>query len=93
MNAQIGLCSPGEIGADVCHLNLHKTFCIPHGGGGPGVGPICVKSHLAPFLPGSPAPSNVEGVGATAVSSAEYGSASINLISWAYNTLMGKYLL
>ncbi|KAI0440146.1 glycine dehydrogenase [Xylaria telfairii] len=95
MNAQIGLCSPGEIGADVCHLNLHKTFCIPHGGGGPGVGPICVKSHLAPFLPGSPAPSNVEGVGATgpvstkAVSSAEYGSASINLISWAYNTLMG----
>ncbi|KAI0458175.1 glycine dehydrogenase [Xylaria acuta] len=95
MNAQIGLCSPGEIGADVCHLNLHKTFCIPHGGGGPGVGPICVKSHLAPFLPGSPAPSNVEGAGAAgavstrAVSSAEYGSASINLISWAYNTLMG----
>ncbi|KAI0118274.1 glycine dehydrogenase [Nemania sp. FL0031] len=95
MNAQIGLCSPGEIGADVCHLNLHKTFCIPHGGGGPGVGPICVKSHLAPFLPGSPAPLNVEGdniespIGATAVSSAEFGSASINLISWAYNTLMG----
>ena len=54
MNAQIGLCSPGEIGADVCHLNLHKTFCIPHGGGGPGVGPIGVKSHLAPFLPGHP---------------------------------------
>ncbi|GAP86718.1 putative glycine dehydrogenase [Rosellinia necatrix] len=95
MNAQIGLCSPGEIGADVCHLNLHKTFCIPHGGGGPGVGPICVKSHLAPFLPGSPAPLNAEGGGfegsvkGTAVSSAEYGSASINLISWAYNTLMG----
>lgn len=95
MNAQIGLCSPGEIGADVCHLNLHKTFCIPHGGGGPGVGPICVKDHLAPFLPGSPAPLNVEdapikgSVGATAVSSAEFGSASINLISWAYNTLMG----
>ncbi|KAI1171275.1 glycine dehydrogenase [Nemania sp. FL0916] len=95
MNAQIGLCSPGEIGADVCHLNLHKTFCIPHGGGGPGVGPICVKSHLAPFLPGSPAPSNAEdsykegSVSATAVSSAEFGSASINLISWAYNTLMG----
>ncbi|TRX98650.1 hypothetical protein FHL15_000724 [Xylaria flabelliformis] len=92
MNAQIGLCSPGEIGADVCHLNLHKTFCIPHGGGGPGVGPICVKSHLAPFLPGSP---NIEGTGTEssvstrAVSSAEFGSASINLISWAYNTLMG----
>ncbi|KAI1162077.1 glycine dehydrogenase [Nemania serpens] len=94
MNAQIGLCSPGDIGADVCHLNLHKTFCIPHGGGGPGVGPICVKSHLAPFLPGSPVPSNVEDVTikgpvGTAVSSAEYGSASINLISWAYNSLMG----
>ncbi|KAI1112078.1 glycine dehydrogenase [Nemania sp. NC0429] len=94
MNAQIGLCSPGEIGADVCHLNLHKTFCIPHGGGGPGVGPICVKSHLAPFLPGSPAPSNVEegtikGPVGTSVSSAEFGSASINLISWAYNSLMG----
>jgi glycine dehydrogenase len=99
MNAQIGLCSPGEIGADVCHLNLHKTFCIPHGGGGPGVGPICVKSHLAPFLPGSPAPLNIEdepvedSAGAIAVSSAEFGSASINLISWAYNTLMGKYYL
>ncbi|KAI0425392.1 glycine dehydrogenase [Xylaria sp. FL1042] len=95
MNAQIGLCSPGEIGADVCHLNLHKTFCIPHGGGGPGVGPICVKSHLAHFLPGRPSLSNTTGddragsVKATAVSSAEYGSASINLISWAYNTLMG----
>ncbi|KAI0403880.1 glycine dehydrogenase [Xylaria palmicola] len=95
MNAQIGLCSPGEIGADVCHLNLHKTFCIPHGGGGPGVGPICVKSHLAPFLPGSPAPSNLESdvverpARGVAVSSAEFGSASINLISWAYNTLMG----
>ncbi|KAI1421765.1 glycine dehydrogenase [Xylaria sp. FL1777] len=95
MNAQIGLCSPGEIGADVCHLNLHKTFCIPHGGGGPGVGPICVKSHLAPFLPGSPDSSNIPGdasagpVNTAPVSSAEYGSASINLISWAYNTLMG----
>jgi glycine dehydrogenase len=95
MNAQIGLCSPGEIGADVCHLNLHKTFCIPHGGGGPGVGPICVKSHLAPFLPGNPVAlatdSNGSEVSANtgAVSSAEYGSASINLISWAYNTMMG----
>ena len=52
MNAQVGLCSPGTVGADVCHLNLHKTFCIPHGGGGPGMGPICVAAHLAPFLPG-----------------------------------------
>ncbi|KAI1818568.1 glycine dehydrogenase [Poronia punctata] len=93
MNAQIGLCSPGEIGADVCHLNLHKTFCIPHGGGGPGVGPICVKSHLQPFLPRDPAApfsgSQEEMVSATAVSSANFGSASINLISWAYNTMMG----
>lgn len=90
MNAQIGLCSPGEIGADVCHLNLHKTFCIPHGGGGPGVGPICVKKHLKPYLPGNAAnPSESEG---RPISSAPYGSASINLISWAYTSLMGKYL-
>ena len=90
MNAQIGLCSPGEIGADVCHLNLHKTFCIPHGGGGPGVGPICVKDHLRPYLPGNAAsPSESE---ARPISSAPYGSASINLISWAYNSLMGKHL-
>ncbi|KAM0817574.1 putative Glycine cleavage system P protein [Seiridium cardinale] len=91
MNAQIGLCSPGEIGADVCHLNLHKTFCIPHGGGGPGVGPICVKEHLQPHLPRNPyegSPQN-EKLGNFPVSSAPYGSASINLISWAYNTLMG----
>ena len=54
MNAQVGLCRPGDIGADVCHLNLHKTFCIPHGGGGPGMGPIGVAAHLAPFLPGHP---------------------------------------
>ncbi|KAK8062009.1 glycine dehydrogenase (decarboxylating) [Apiospora phragmitis] len=86
MNAQIGLCSPGEIGADVCHLNLHKTFCIPHGGGGPGVGPICVKKHLAEHLPGSA----LEESGPYPVSSANHGSASINLISWAYNTLMGS---
>ncbi|KAI1819398.1 glycine dehydrogenase [Xylaria intraflava] len=94
MNAQIGLCSPGDIGADVCHLNLHKTFCIPHGGGGPGVGPICVKNHLKPFLPGSPTgrrskEDSSEVSGATAVSSAKFGSASINVISWAYNNLMG----
>ncbi|KAI1104520.1 glycine dehydrogenase [Jackrogersella minutella] len=93
MNAQIGLCSPGEIGADVCHLNLHKTFCIPHGGGGPGVGPICAKSHLARFLPRDPNPSVLPtklGAYGHAVSSARHGSASINLISWAYNTLMGS---
>ena len=91
MNAQIGLCSPGEIGADVCHLNLHKTFCIPHGGGGPGVGPIGVKSHLAPYLPSHPfAPEAVGGKKAIApVSGAPWGSASILPISWAYNKMMG----
>lgn len=89
MNAQIGLCSPGEIGADVCHLNLHKTFCIPHGGGGPGVGPVGVKSHLAPFLPGHPF-GNLEGDMRTApVSGAPWGSASILPISWAYIRMMG----
>ncbi|NNE93998.1 MAG: aminomethyl-transferring glycine dehydrogenase subunit GcvPB, partial [Verrucomicrobiales bacterium] len=80
MNAQVGLCSPGAIGADVCHLNLHKTFCIPHGGGGPGVGPIGVAEHLAPFLPGKK-------VGA--VSAAPLGSASILTISWMYIRMMG----
>ncbi|KAI0149483.1 glycine dehydrogenase [Xylariaceae sp. FL1272] len=96
MNAQIGLCSPGAIGADVCHLNLHKTFCIPHGGGGPGVGPICVKSHLAPYLPGDHSKriragndGIIQKTGSAPVSSAAFGSASINLISWAYNVLMG----
>lgn len=84
MNAQIGLCSPGEIGADVCHLNLHKTFCIPHGGGGPGVGPIAVKAHLEPHL----APTEIEATSGL-ISSAPYGSASILPISWAYNMLMG----
>ncbi|KAK9453061.1 glycine cleavage system P-protein-domain-containing protein [Dipodascopsis uninucleata] len=89
MNAQIGLCSPGDMGADVCHLNLHKTFCIPHGGGGPGVGPICVKSHLAPFLPGHPIV-KMAGVDAIdPVSAAPWGSASILTISWAYIKLMG----
>ena len=91
MNAQIGLTSPGEIGADVCHLNLHKTFCIPHGGGGPGMGPIGVKSHLQPFLPGHAV---VEMDSATvnsirAISAAPWGSASILPISWAYIKLMG----
>ena len=90
MNAQIGLCSPGEIGADVCHLNLHKTFCIPHGGGGPGVGPIGVAEHLAPFLPGHPLVANVGGEQAgVPVSGAPWGSASILPISWAYIKMMG----
>ena len=83
MNALVGLVKPGEIGGDVSHLNLHKTFCIPHGGGGPGMGPIGVKAHLAPFLPGDP-----QG-GEGAVSAAPYGSASILLISWAYCLMMG----
>ena len=90
MNAQIGLCSPGEIGADVCHLNLHKTFCIPHGGGGPGIGPIGVVEHLAPFLPGHPLVANVGGdKGIAPVSGAPWGSASILPISWAYIKMMG----
>ncbi len=84
MNAMVGLSRPGDIGADVSHLNLHKTFAIPHGGGGPGMGPIGVKAHLAPFLPGDPLVA--EG---GAVSSAPYGSGSILLISWAYCLLMG----
>jgi glycine dehydrogenase len=88
MNAQVGLTRPAEIGADVCHLNLHKTFCIPHGGGGPGMGPIAVASHLVPFLPGHPALNRGEGpVGA--VSAAPFGSPSILTISWVYIALMG----
>ncbi|MCX2769740.1 aminomethyl-transferring glycine dehydrogenase [Pseudoalteromonas sp. B530] len=91
MNAQVGVTSPGSIGSDVSHLNLHKTFCIPHGGGGPGVGPIGVKSHLAPFMPNHSV-INVEGtnVGNGAVSAAPYGSASILPISWAYIAMMGS---
>jgi glycine dehydrogenase len=85
MNAQVGLTSPGLIGADVCHLNLHKTFCIPHGGGGPGVGPIGVASQLVPFLPGHRELPSKEG----AVCSAPWGSASINTISWMYIAMMG----
>ncbi|MEK6619025.1 MAG: glycine dehydrogenase (aminomethyl-transferring), partial [Nitrospirota bacterium] len=89
MNAQVGLCRPGDIGADVCHLNLHKTFCIPHGGGGPGMGPIGVASHLAPFLPGHPV-TKLGGKDAIGpVSAAPYGSASILAISWVYIALMG----
>jgi glycine dehydrogenase len=87
MNAQVGLTSPGIIGADVCHLNLHKTFAIPHGGGGPGMGPICVKKHLAPFLPGHPALPGSDRP--HAVSAAPYGSASILLISYAYIKMLG----
>ncbi len=85
MNAMVGLVKPGEIGSDVSHLNLHKTFAIPHGGGGPGMGPIGVKAHLAPHLPGHPATGGAEGP----VSAAPYGSASILLISWAYCLMMG----
>jgi len=89
MNAQVGLCRPGDYGADVCHLNLHKTFCIPHGGGGPGMGPICVAGHLAPFLPGHPVipVGGEEAIGA--VAAAPWGSASILTISWAYIAMMG----
>ncbi|MCE0496076.1 aminomethyl-transferring glycine dehydrogenase [Vibrio salinus] len=87
MNAQVGLTNPGFIGSDVSHLNLHKTFCIPHGGGGPGVGPIGVKSHLAPFLPGHC--ENGEHGSDYAVSAANWGSASILPISWAYISMMG----
>ncbi|WP_061237563.1 aminomethyl-transferring glycine dehydrogenase [Ectopseudomonas composti] len=85
MNAMVGLCAPGQFGGDVSHLNLHKTFCIPHGGGGPGVGPIGVKSHLAPFLPGHANMARKEG----AVSAAPFGSASILPITWMYITMMG----
>jgi glycine dehydrogenase len=89
MNAQVGLCRPAEFGADVCHLNLHKTFSIPHGGGGPGMGPIAVASHLAPFLPGHPVvPTGGEQALGT-VSAAPFGSPSILPISWVYIALMG----
>lgn len=89
MNAQVGLCRPGDFGADVCHLNLHKTFCIPHGGGGPGVGPIGVVAHLVPFLP--PTPKTNEGAKPIgAISAAPWGSASILTISWMYIAMMGE---
>jgi glycine dehydrogenase len=89
LNAQVGLCRPGDIGADVCHVNLHKTFCIPHGGGGPGMGPICVAPHLEPFLPGHPlvATGGAQAIGP--VSAAPWGSPSILPISWVYLRLMG----
>ena len=92
MNAQVGLCRPGDIGADVCHLNLHKTFCIPHGGGGPGVGPIGVAKHLVPFLPTAPSinhqPSTINAATGP-VAAAPFGSASILTISWMYIRMMG----
>lgn len=87
LNALVGLARPGRFGGDVSHLNLHKTFCIPHGGGGPGVGPIGVREHLAPFLPGHPAEPGLGGLGP--VAAAPYGSASILPISWAYIRMMG----
>ncbi|MCL2012597.1 MAG: aminomethyl-transferring glycine dehydrogenase [Cystobacterineae bacterium] len=89
MNALVGICRPAELGADVCHLNLHKTFAIPHGGGGPGAGPICVAPHLIPFLPKHPMTERIERGDLGPVSAAPLGSASILLISWAYVKLMG----
>jgi glycine dehydrogenase len=90
MNAQVGLTSPGNIGADVCHLNLHKTFAIPHGGGGPGVGPIGVASHLVPFLPGNPIIKTGGDKAINAISSAPFGSSLILLISYGYIKMLGR---
>ncbi|KAJ2536067.1 glycine decarboxylase subunit P, partial [Coemansia sp. RSA 1933] len=92
MNAQVGLTSPGHMGADVCHLNNHKTLAIPHGGGGPGVGPICVKAHLAPFLPGHPELVRPDGSPQSTVgpvSAAPFGSAGVLPVTWAYVKLLG----
>ncbi len=89
LNAQVGLSRPGDYGADVSHLNLHKTFCIPHGGGGPGMGPIGVKKHLAPFLPGHPATDGATPHPVGPVSAAPFGSASILTISYIYILMMG----
>ena len=86
LNALLGLARPGAFGGDVSHLNLHKTFCIPHGGGGPGVGPVAVAAHLAPFLPGA---EGVDGVRVGAVSAAPYGSPGVLPISWMYVRMMG----
>jgi glycine dehydrogenase len=90
LNAQVGLCRPGDYGADVCHINLHKTFAIPHGGGGPGMGPICVTTELAPFLPGHPALDSGTEQSIRAVSAAPWGSSAILLVSWAYIALLGR---
>jgi glycine dehydrogenase len=89
LNALVGLCRPADFGVDVCHLNLHKTFCIPHGGGGPGVGPIGVKAHLAPYLPSHPLADLGRNSGIGPISAAPYGSAGILAISWAFLRLMG----
>ena len=89
LNAQLGLCRPASYGVDVAHFNLHKTFCIPHGGGGPGVGPIGVCAHLKEFLPAHPSLKNSSKKAIEAISGAPYGSASIVPISWAYMRLMG----
>jgi len=89
MNAQVGLTNPATIGADVCHLNLHKTFAIPHGGGGPGVGPICVAEHLVPFLPTNPVVTTGGNQAITAISAAPFGSALVCLISYGYITMLG----
>ncbi|RWX02265.1 aminomethyl-transferring glycine dehydrogenase [Flavobacterium cerinum] len=90
MNAQVGLTNPATIGADVCHLNLHKTFAIPHGGGGPGVGPICVAEHLVPFLPTNPVIPTGGSTAITAISAAPWGSALVCLISYGYITMLGE---
>ena len=90
MNAQVGLTSPAKIGADVCHLNLHKTFAIPHGGGGPGMGPICVNEKLIPFLPGHPLFKTGGNQAIHAINAAPFGSASILLISYAYIKMLGS---
>ena len=90
MNAMVGLCRPGDIGADVCHLNLHKTFCIPHGGGGPGMGPIATAEHLSPFLPGHPVRNPGGPLSIGPIAAAPYGSPSILPISWAFIALMGR---
>src|SRR5690606_18429018 len=89
MNAQVGLTNPATIGADVCHLNLHKTFAIPHGGGGPGVGPICVAKHLVPFLPGNPMVKTGGEDAITAISAAPWGSALACVISYGYIKMLG----
>src|SRR5690606_33575909 len=90
MNAQVGLTNPGVIGADVCHLNLHKTFAIPHGGGGPGVGPICVAEQLVPFLPGNPVIETGGDKAITAISAAPWGSSLVCLISYGYIRMLGE---
>lgn len=90
LNALVGLAKPGKFGADVSHLNLHKTFCIPHGGGGPGVGPVAVRAHLAPYLPNHPLQAEAgPATGVGPISAAPWGSAAILPISWAYVRLMG----